>query len=111
DLEFVKAAWAMGATPFRLMTSHVLPNILPPLLAVATMGLGGAILDAAGLSFLGLSGDPNRPEWGTMLNANRERFLQQPWLVVAPGMAVTGAVVGFNILGDAVADRLDPRRR
>jgi peptide/nickel transport system permease protein len=73
------------------------------------MGLGSAILEAAALSFLGLSGDPNRPEWGAMLNMTRERFLDQPWLVLAPGLAITLCVLSFNILGDALRDALDPK--
>ncbi|QDU60808.1 Glutathione transport system permease protein GsiD [Planctomycetes bacterium Pan216] len=107
--DYVLAASALGATTFRLLRRHVLPNVLAPVVVVATMGLGGAILESAGLSFLGLAGDPSRPEWGSMLTANRERFLQQPWLVIAPGIAITGTVLSFNIVGDALRDWLDPR--
>ena len=107
--EYVTAARALGAGDLRILLRHVLPNAFAPVLVVATMGLGTAILDAAGLSFLGLAGDPNRPEWGNMLTADRDRFRQQPWLVVAPGVAITGAVLSFNVLGDALRDWLDPR--
>lgn len=109
EMDYVAAARSFGATGWFILTRHLLPNVLAPLVVVATMGLGGAILDAAGLGFLGLAGDPSRPEWGGMLTADRERFLTQPWLVLAPGVAITGAVLSFNLLGDAVRDWLDPR--
>lgn len=109
--EFVLASLAAGAGPLFVLRHHLLPNVAPPLLVLATMGLGGAILDIAGLGFLGMTGDPNRPEWGGMLSSQRERFLSQPWLVVAPGLAITAAVLSFNLLGDAVRDALDPRLR
>ena len=109
ELDYVSASRATGASTAFILLRHIIPNILAPVLVLATMGLGGAILDAAGLGFLGLSGDPNRPEWGGMLTADRERFQQQPWLVLAPGIAITGSVLAFNILGDALRDHLDPR--
>lgn len=109
--EYVLAARAVGSTRWFILTRHVLPNAMAPVIVLATMGLGSAILDAAGLSYLGLSGDPSRPEWGSMLTADRERFLSQPWLVVAPGLAITASVLSFNILGDALRDRLDPKQR
>jgi peptide/nickel transport system permease protein len=108
--EYVLAARAVGSTRWFILTRHVLPNAMAPVIVLATMGLGSAILDAAGLSYLGLSGDPSRPEWGSMLTADRERFLSQPWLVVAPGLAITASVLSFNILGDALRDRLDPKQ-
>lgn len=111
QMEYVLAGRACGSSEWFLLTRHVLPNVAAPLLVVATMGLGSAILDAAGLSFLGLSGDPSRPEWGSMLTADRERVLRQPWLIVAPGVAITGSVLAFNILGDCLQDRLNPRGR
>ncbi|MFO0945909.1 MAG: ABC transporter permease [Planctomycetota bacterium] len=107
--EYVLAGRACGSTEWFILTRHVLPNVAAPLLVVATMGLGSAILDAAGLSFLGLSGDPSRPEWGSMLTADRERVLRQPWLIIAPGAAITGSVLAFNILGDCLQDKLNPR--
>lgn len=109
EQEYILASRSVGAGPFFIVTRHVLPNVIAPVLVIATMGLGGAVLDAAGLSFLGLAGDPNRPEWGSMLTLNRERMIQQPWLVLAPGAAITGVVLSFNILGDALRDFLDPR--
>jgi peptide/nickel transport system permease protein len=107
--EFVLAARVCGTSHARVLVDHILPNVLGNVLVVATMGLGSAILEAAALSFLGLSGDPNRPEWGAMLNMTRERFLDQPWLVLAPGLAITLCVLSFNILGDALRDALDPK--
>jgi peptide/nickel transport system permease protein len=109
EQDFVLAARASGASTGHILLWHVLPNVMAPALVLATMGLGGAILDAAALSFLGLSGDPNRPEWGSMLTAERERFLRQPWLALAPGLAITCAVLAFNIVGDRLRDHFDPR--
>ena len=107
--EFVLAARVSGTSSFRILIRHILPNVLAPVLVVATLGLGSAILEAAALSFLGLSGDPNRPEWGSMLNMTRERFQDQPWLVLVPGFAITASVLSFNILGDALRDWMDPK--
>lgn len=109
EQEFILAAVASGASTPTILVRHVLPNVFAPVVVVATMGLGGAILEAAGLSYLGLSGDPSRPEWGQMLNLSRERFTAQPWLVVAPGLAITLSVLSFNLVGDALRDWLDPR--
>jgi ABC-type dipeptide/oligopeptide/nickel transport system permease subunit len=107
--EYVLASRLAGSSHVRVLWNHVLPNVAAPVLVLATMGLGSAILEAAALSFLGLSGDPNRPEWGNMLQLTRERFADQPWLVVAPGLAITSSVLSFNILGDWIRDRLDPK--
>jgi peptide/nickel transport system permease protein len=107
--EYVLASRLAGSSHVRVLCYHVLPNVLAPVLVLATMGLGSAILEAAALSFLGLSGDPNRPEWGNMLQLTRERFVDQPWLVLVPGLAMTASVLSFNILGDWVRDRLDPK--
>ena len=107
--EYVLASRLAGSSHVRVLWNHVLPNVAAPVLVLATMGLGSAILEAAALSFLGLSGDPNRPEWGNMLQLTRERFADQPWLVVVPGLAITGSVLSFNILGDWIRDRLDPK--
>ena len=109
EQEFVLAARVSGTSSLRILMRHILPNVLAPVLVVATLGLGSAILEAAALSFLGLSGDPNRPEWGSMLNMTRERFQDQPWLVLVPGFAITASVLSFNILGDALRDWMDPK--
>lgn len=111
EQEYVLAARIAGTSTPRILVRHVLRNIFAPVLVVATMGLGGAILDAAALSFLGLSGDPSLPEWGNILFTNRERFADEPWLVLSPGLAITGTVLSFNILGDALRDWLDPKLR
>lgn len=109
EQEYFLAGRVIGCRSRDLIRRYLLPNIVSPVLVLATMGMGGAVLDAAGLSFLGLTGDPNRPEWGSMLTANRDRFWEQPWLVIAPGVAITATVLSLNLLGDAVRDRLDPR--
>jgi peptide/nickel transport system permease protein len=107
--DFVLASRMAGSSHGRIMLYHILPNVAGPILVLATMGLGSAILESAALSFLGLSGDPNRPEWGSMLHLTRERFQDQPWLVLVPGLAISGSVLSFNILGDWLRDRLDPK--
>lgn len=109
--DFILAARVAGTRPTAILYRHVLPNVWAPIMVVATMGLGSAILEAAALSFLGLSGDPTRPEWGSMLTLNRERFLDQPWTVLTPGALITASVLSFNILGDAWRDHLDPKLR
>jgi ABC-type dipeptide/oligopeptide/nickel transport system permease subunit len=109
EQEYVLAARVAGTSTPRILVRHIFRNIFAPVLVVATMGLGGAILDAAALSFLGLTGDPSLPEWGNILFTNRERFADQPWLVLAPGLAITGTVLSFNIIGDALRDWLDPK--
>ena len=109
---YVDAARASGATRWRVLTRHILPNSIAPVLVSATLAVGTAILSAAGLAFLGLGpNDPSVPEWGKML-AESERVLQtSPQLVLLPGSAIVLAVLGFNLLGDALRDALDPRLR
>lgn len=109
DLDYVVAARALGAGRSRVLIRHVLPNILAPILVLATLGIGTAILEAAGLGFVGLGVEPDSPEWGTMLAQSRRYFLDCPWTVVAPGAAISLAILGFNLIGDALRDFLDPR--
>ena len=106
---YVTAARAIGAGDFRILTTTVLPNCLAPLIVLATLGMGGAILDAAGLSFLGLGAEIGEPEWGAMLNENRALIRRAPWTVMTPGVAIFLIVLGFNLLGDALRDALDPQ--
>ncbi len=110
NLEYVQAAQALGATDGRVLTRAILPNVLGPVIVTASLGLATAILDAAGLSFLGLGAQPPTPEWGSMLAQGRELILIAPWVLTAPGIAVFLAVLGFNLVGDALRDLLDPRR-
>ena len=111
DLEFVLAARSLGASHFRIMLRHLLPNILQPVLIQATIGIAGAILAEATLSFLGLGVLAPLPSWGAMLNDARNHLFDAPHMVVFPALAVLMAVLAFNLLGDAWRDWLDPRTR
>jgi peptide/nickel transport system permease protein len=109
--EFVEAARALGASDLRILVRHILPNIVQPLIVQAAIGMGGAILAEATLSFLGLGIPAPAPSWGSMLNEARSHLFDAPHLVVFPALAVMLAVLSFNFLGDALRDRLDPRTR
>ena len=109
EQDYVTAAHAIGASDFRILTRAILPNCLAPLIVQATLGMGAAILDAAGLSFLGLGAEIGEPEWGAMLNENRALIRRAPWTVMTPGIAIFLIVLGFNLLGDALRDVLDPQ--
>lgn len=107
--EYVTASKTNGASTLRLMFLTVLPNCLAPLIVQATLGFSTAILDAAGLGFLGLGAQPPAPEWGTMLADTRE-FMQRAWWVVTlPGLAILITVMAFNLMGDGLRDALDPK--
>lgn len=107
--EYIEAARAMGAGHPRILFAHLLPNCLSPILVQATLGIASAILETAGLSFLGLGAQPPLPEWGAML-ANAKDFIRSaPWTITFPGMAIIAVVLGFNLLGDGLRDLLDPR--
>ena len=109
ELDYVVAAKVIGASDNRILLTTVLPNCLAPLIVQATLGIGAAILDAAGLSFLGLGAEIGEPEWGAMLNENRKFIRRAPLAVTAPGIAIFLIVLGFNLLGDALRDALDPQ--
>jgi len=109
--EYTVAARALGASHRRILFRHVLPNCLTPLIVQGTLGIGTAILDAAGLSFLGLGAQPPMPEWGAMLGQGRFAVFSAPHIVVSPGIAIMLTVLGFNLLGDGLRDALDPRLR
>lgn len=109
EREYVLAAKALGASNLRIITTAVLPNCLAPLIVQATIGMGTAILDAAGLSFLGLGAQPPTPEWGAMLNENFWSMRVAPWTVTTPGVAILLVVLGFNLLGDGLRDIMDPQ--
>ena len=108
---YFDAAYVAGAGHLRLIFIHLLPNILPPLIVVATLGVSSAVLAAAGLSFLGLGAQPPSPEWGAMLSAGRDYFTQASWIMIYPGLAIMVTVLAFNLLGDGIREALDPRQK
>lgn len=109
--EYAQAARALGASNSRIMARHLLPNVLPSCLVYVTLRIGTAILTASSLSFLGLGVQPPTPEWGAMLAQSRVFLNVAPHLVIGPGLAISLAVLGFNLLGDGMRDALDPRLR
>ena len=111
EREFVEAARALGASDLRVFTRHILPNILQPLIVQSAIGMAGAVLAEATLSFLGLGVPPPAASWGGMLNDARLHLFDSPHLVVFPALAVMFCVLSFNFLGDALRDFLDPRTR
>jgi peptide/nickel transport system permease protein len=108
---FIEAAIALGASPLRVMALHVLPSIASSVIVRTTIGMGGTILVAAALGFLGLGPPPPTPEWGRMIAESRGFLPQAWWYAAAPGMAILLVVLGFNLLGDGLRDVLDPRLR
>jgi peptide/nickel transport system permease protein len=112
EMPFIEAARAMGMSELRIALRHIFPNTLAPLIVLATAGLGTAILVEASLSFLGLGVPEPHPSWGRMLSESAAEYARTaPWLVIFPGLAITFAVFGTNLLGDALRDLLDPRER
>lgn len=109
--DYVEAARALGVPPVRIVLRTVLPNCIAPILVLATLGIGIAILDAAGLSFLGLGPPETSPEWGVMLQ-KALRYVQgeEQWIVLPPGLAISLTVLGFNLFGDGLRDAFDPRQ-
>ncbi len=111
EREFVEAARALGASDLRIVVRHILPNIIQPVIVQAAIGMAGAILAEATMSFLGLGVPPPTASWGTMLNDGRAHLFDAPHLVIFPALAVMLAVLSFNFIGDALRDYLDPRSR
>jgi peptide/nickel transport system permease protein len=109
--EFVQAARSLGASDVRLMLHHILPNIIQPVLVQAAIGMAGAVLAEATLSFLGLGVQPPTATWGAMLNDARSHLFESPYLVFFPAAAVALCVLAFNLVGDGLRDLLDPRTR
>ncbi len=111
EREFVEAARALGASDLRIIVRHILPNIIQPVVVQAAIGMAGAILAEATMSFLGLGVPPPTASWGAMLNDGRAHLFDAPHLVLFPALAVMLAVLSFNFIGDALRDYLDPRAR
>ena len=111
EQDYILAARSIGVPPARMLFRNVFPNSLTPLIVQATLGIGTAILDSAGLSFLGLGAQPPQPEWGAMLGQGRYAVFSAPHIVISPGLAIMLMVLGFNLLGDGLRDALDPRLR
>lgn len=109
--DYVAAAHVIGDSNFAIVFRHVLPNVLPSIIVRATLGISSAILDAAALGFLGLGVQPPDAEWGDMLGRGRNELFRAPWLMIFPGLAITLAVLAFNLLGDGIRDGLDPKAR
>ena len=111
ELEYVQAARALGAGAPRILWRHVIPTTFPAVVVQATLGMAGAIIGEAALSFLGLGVQPPTPSWGTMLNGGRAHILDAPHLTLFPGLAIALLVLGFNFVGDGLRDLTDPRSR
>jgi len=110
DREFVHAARALGASDGRIVVRHLLPNLLGPVVVQATFGVPGAVLAEASLSFLGLGVPPGTPSWGALVDQGTQYLMVAPHVALVPGLAIAVTVLGFNLLGDGLRDRLDPRR-
>ncbi len=111
EREFVEAARALGASDWRIITRHIIPNMIQPVIVQGAIGMAGAVLAEATMSFLGLGVPPPTASWGTMLNDGRAHLFDAPHLVLFPAIAVMLAVLSFNFIGDALRDYLDPRSR
>jgi len=111
EREYVEAARSVGATDWRILTRHILPNIMQPVIVQAAIGMAAAILAEGTMSFLGLGVPPPTPSWGAMLNDGRSHLFDSPHVVLFPAAAVALAVLAFNFVGDALRDHLDPRSR
>ena len=111
EREFVASAHCCGASAAHIIVRHVLPNVIPSVIVLATLELGTLMLAISGLSFLGLGAQPPTPEWGTMLNNGRPFFQRAPELMLYPGLAITITVIACNLVGDGLRDALDPRMK
>jgi peptide/nickel transport system permease protein len=109
EADFVTASRALGESSAGILSRRILPNALTPLIVQGTLGIGGAILEVAALSFLGLGAQPPAAEWGSMIALDRSLFFSAPHLIFFPGLAITFTVLGFNLLADGIRDALDPR--
>ncbi len=110
ESDYVISARAQGARDGAILFRHILPNIIGPVVVLVSFGLGGAVLAASALSFLGLGAQPPQPEWGALLNAGRDFMMTAPWVIQFPGLVITVFVLAANLLGDALRDALDVRQ-
>lgn len=111
DMEFVEAAHAVGSSDFRIILKHIIPNSMAPIIVQSTLGVASAILNAAGLSFIGLGIQPPNPEWGAMLSGGRQYIRDYPHLTLYPGLTIMITILALNFLGDGLRDALDPKQR
>jgi len=111
EREFVLAARTVGASPLRIMLRHIFPNILPLMIVIAMIDVGGIILAESALSYLGFGIQPPVPSWGNMLNGASQFLSRAPWLVYGPGFAITLTILCLYLIGDGLRDALDPRLR
>ncbi|MFO7737520.1 MAG: ABC transporter permease [Desulfatiglandaceae bacterium] len=109
NLDFVRASKALGATDARIAFSHILPNIIGPIIIMGTLSIAGAIRMEASLSFLGFGVNPPTPSWGNLIRDGVDNILQSPWMALFPGLALTFSVLAFNMVGDSLRDMFDPR--
>jgi peptide/nickel transport system permease protein len=109
EQDFVTASRALGESPMGILRRRIVPNALTPLIVAGTLGVAGAVLDVAALSFLGLGAQPPLAEWGSMIGQERNQVFSAPHLIIFPGIAITVTVLAFNLLGDGLRDALDPR--
>jgi ABC-type dipeptide/oligopeptide/nickel transport system permease subunit len=107
--DFVTASRALGESGVGILLRRIMPNSLTPLIVQGTLGIGGAVLEIAALAFVGVTGDLSNPEWGSMIGLERNQLFNAPHIILAPGLAITLTVLGFNLLGDGLRDALDPR--
>lgn len=107
--DYIQAVRATGASDVRIISRHILPNVVAPIIVLATLGMAGALLAASALSFLGLGAQPPMPDWGAILADGRGFLRRAPWIATFPGLAIMVTVLGFNFLGDGLRDALDPR--
>ncbi|MBV8426573.1 MAG: ABC transporter permease [Hyphomicrobiales bacterium] len=107
--DYISAAVSQGVSHPKILLAHVLPNVMPPIFVQATLTTAIAVLAEASLAFLGLGQPPPAPSWGSMLDAARQFLLDAPWMAVFPGLAIVAVVIGFNLIGDALNDVLNPR--
>jgi ABC-type dipeptide/oligopeptide/nickel transport system permease subunit len=109
ESDYVTASRALGESSAGILGRRILPNSLTPLVVQGTLGIGGAVLEIAALAFVGVTGDLSNPEWGSMIGLERNQLFNAPHIILAPGLAITLAVLAFNLLGDGLRDALDPR--
>jgi peptide/nickel transport system permease protein len=109
ERDFVTASRALGESGLGILVRRILPNSITPLVVAATLGIGSAVLEIAALSFVGVTGDLTRPEWGSMIGLERNQLFSAPHVILAPALAITLTVLAFTLIGDGLRDALDPR--